>query len=87
MKIIKNMINLIIDSFTKCKLCTICTYFYYLFLWNVNSIDIKNAYKYLYKSDLRIEEAIEKISSLTEVSDEVTVMIDFLNQSSRGIVR
>jgi UDP-N-acetylglucosamine acyltransferase len=49
--------------------------------------NIKNAYKYLYKSDLRIEEAIEKISSLTEVSDEVTVMIDFLNQSSRGIVR
>ena len=49
--------------------------------------NIKNAYKYLYKSDLRIEEAIEKISSLTEISDEVTVMIDFLNQSSRGIVR
>ena len=49
--------------------------------------NIKNAYKYLYKSDLRIEEAIEKMSSLTEISDEVTVMIDFLNQSSRGIVR
>ena len=49
--------------------------------------NIKNAYKYLYKSDLKIEEAIEKISSLTEISDEVTVMIDFLNQSSRGIVR
>ncbi len=49
--------------------------------------NIKNAYKYLYKSDLRIEEAIEKISSLTEISGEVTVMIDFLNQSSRGIVR
>ena len=46
-----------------------------------------NAYKYLYKSDLRLEEAVEKMSLLSEISDEVTIMIDFLNQSSRGIVR
>lgn len=49
--------------------------------------NIKNAYKYLYKSDLRIEEAVQKMSLLSEISDEVTIMIDFLNQSSRGIVR
>ena len=49
--------------------------------------NIKNAYKYLYKSDLRLEEAVEKMSLLSEISDEVTIMIDFLNQSSRGIVR
>lgn len=49
--------------------------------------NIKNAYKYLYKSDLRLEEAVEKMSLLSEISDELTIMIDFLNQSSRGIVR
>ena len=49
--------------------------------------NIKTAYKLLYTSDLRLEEAQEKISSLDEVADELQVMLDFLQASTRGIIR
>ncbi len=49
--------------------------------------NIKTAYKYLYKSELRLEEAQEKISGLNEDSNELQVKINFLKASSRGIVR
>ena len=49
--------------------------------------NIKTAYKLLYTSDLRLEEALEKISGLDEVSNELQVMLDFLQASTRGIIR
>ena len=49
--------------------------------------NIKTAYKLLYSSDLRLEEAQEKISGLDEVSNELQVMLDFLQASTRGIIR
>ena len=49
--------------------------------------NIKTAYKLLYTSDLRLEEALEKISGLDEVSNELQVMLDFLQASKRGIIR
>ena len=49
--------------------------------------NIKNAYKLLYKSDLRLEEAQEKISGLDEVSNELQVMLEFIQASTRGIIR
>jgi len=49
--------------------------------------NIKTAYKLLYSSDLRLEEAQEKISGLDEVSDELQVMLNFLQASTRGIIR
>ena len=49
--------------------------------------NIKIAYKLLYTSDLRLEEASEKISGLDEVANELQVMLDFLNTSTRGIIR
>jgi len=49
--------------------------------------NIKNAYKLLYTSDLRLEEAQEKISALDEVSNELQIMLDFLDTSTRGIIR
>ena len=49
--------------------------------------NIKTAYKLLYTSDLRLEEAQEKISGLNEVANELQVMLDFLNTSTRGIIR
>ena len=49
--------------------------------------NIKNAYKLLYNSDLRLEEAQEKISGLDEVSNELQIMLDFLDASTRGIIR
>ena len=49
--------------------------------------NIKNAYKLLYNSDLRLEEAKEKISGLDEVSNELQVMLEFIQASTRGIIR
>ena len=49
--------------------------------------NIKTAYKLLYTSDLRLEEAQEKISGINEVANELQVMLDFLNTSTRGIIR
>ena len=49
--------------------------------------NIKAAYKFLYTSNLRLEEAQEKISGLNEVANELQVMLDFLNASTRGIIR
>ena len=49
--------------------------------------NIKIAYKLLYTSDLRLEEASEKISGLDEVANELQVMLDFLQVSTRGIIR
>ena len=49
--------------------------------------NIKTAYKLLYTSGLRLEEAQEKISGLNEVANELQVMLDFLNTSTRGIIR
>ena len=49
--------------------------------------NIKNAYKLLYNSDLRLEEAQEKISGLDEVSNELQVMLEFIQASTRGIIR
>ena len=49
--------------------------------------NIKTAYKLLYTTDLRLEEAQEKISGLNEVANELQVMLDFLNTSTRGIIR
>ena len=49
--------------------------------------NIKTAYKLLYSSDLRLEEAQEKISGLDEVSNELQVMLNFLQASTRGIIR
>ena len=49
--------------------------------------NIKNAYKLLYKSDLRLEEAQEKILGLNEVSNELQVMLEFIQASTRGIIR
>ena len=49
--------------------------------------NIKTAYKFLYTSGLRLEEAQEKISGLDEVSNELQVMLDFLQASTRGIIR
>ena len=49
--------------------------------------NIKTAYKLLYTSDLRLEEALEKISDLHGVANELQIMLDFLNSSTRGIIR
>lgn len=49
--------------------------------------NIKDAFRILYRSGLRLEEAREKIDALGEGNPEVAVFADFLKHSERSIVR
>lgn len=48
---------------------------------------IRKAYKILYKSNLRLEDAIEEIEDLAGESDEVSTMVSFLRNVTRGLLR
>lgn len=49
--------------------------------------DIQNAYRYIYQSDLNNTKAIEKINAKIDMTDEIQVIVDFINNSERGIIR
>lgn len=48
---------------------------------------VKQAFRMLYRSDLRLEEAQEQIKTLATMHPELKCMDTFLAQSTRGIVR
>jgi UDP-N-acetylglucosamine acyltransferase len=48
---------------------------------------IKQAYKLMFRSGLRMEEALGQISSDLGESPELTVFLDFIRNSQRGIAR
>ena len=48
---------------------------------------IRNAYKIIYKMNLRLEDAIEKMEDMASDSKQLTDMIIFLRNVSRGILR
>lgn len=48
---------------------------------------IRNAYKMIYKMNLRLEDAIEHIEALANDSPELTEMVNFLRNVRRGILR
>lgn len=48
---------------------------------------IRKAYKILYKSNLRMEDAIEEMEDLAGECDEISNMVSFLRNVSRGILR
>ena len=49
--------------------------------------NIKTAYKNLYMSELRLEEAISQIEKINDISGEIKLFIEFLKLTTRGIVR
>lgn len=49
--------------------------------------NIKRAYKILYRSELRLEEATMKLRELAASQPEVAVMVEFLETSERSITR
>ena len=49
--------------------------------------NIKNAYRVLYRSDLRLEEALQQLQQLGETQPEVAIMARFLEKSERSITR
>lgn len=48
---------------------------------------IRRAYRALYRSGLKLQEAITELESMAEESPDVEVMVEFLRRTSRGIVR
>jgi UDP-N-acetylglucosamine acyltransferase len=48
---------------------------------------IKKAFNLLYKSDLRLEQAVKEMESLAVNQTAVQLMVDFINDSTRSIVR
>ena len=50
-------------------------------------LNIKRAYKALYRNGLSLEEAKSELISMSRDCPEVSIMADFLNHSTRGIIR
>jgi UDP-N-acetylglucosamine acyltransferase len=48
---------------------------------------IKKAYRLLYKSDLRLEEALIEMQKLADEQPSVQIMVDFIHSSTRSIAR
>lgn len=48
---------------------------------------IKNAYRALYRKNLKVEQAIEEIKLLADSHPPVALFLEFLERSERGIVR
>jgi len=48
---------------------------------------LRKAYKIIFRQGLRIEEAIDAVSLLSEDSKVISTMIDFIKSSERGIAR
>lgn len=49
--------------------------------------NIKTAYKNLYMSNLRLDEAINEIKKIDDISGEMNLLVEFLSHATRGIVR
>jgi len=50
-------------------------------------LQIKRAYKALYKSKKSLQEATEVLEAMAAETSEVQIMVDFIKQSSRSIIR
>ena len=50
-------------------------------------LQLKRAYKTLYKSSLTLEEAKVKLSEQQKECPEIGILLEFLNSSTRGIIR
>lgn len=49
--------------------------------------NIRQAYKYLYRSGLRMEEAEQRLANIEQESDELNVLTQFLDKQEGGIIR
>jgi UDP-N-acetylglucosamine acyltransferase len=49
--------------------------------------NLKNAYRVLYRSGLRLSEATVKLAELARTQPEVQPLVDFLGTTTRSIVR
>lgn len=50
-------------------------------------LQIKRAYKVLYRNGNRVEEALKIIEEMAQETPQLTLLVDFLSNSQRGIIR
>jgi len=48
---------------------------------------LKKCYRYIYRSNLNLSQAVKKIESEMEITPEVRIVLDFIRRSERGIIR
>lgn len=48
---------------------------------------LKKAYTILYRSDLNVSQALERIGAELPAADEITLFVDFIKGSERGIIK
>jgi UDP-N-acetylglucosamine acyltransferase len=48
---------------------------------------LRNAYRTLYRSGLRLEDAVERLAAAAKDQPEVQLLVDFIPQSTRSLVR
>jgi UDP-N-acetylglucosamine acyltransferase len=49
--------------------------------------NLKNAYRLIYRADLRLEQALEELRPLVGEQPELAILVEFLGASARGLVR
>lgn len=49
--------------------------------------NIKNAFRTLYRADLKLAEALEKLRATAATQPEVAMLVDFIGRSTRSLVR
>src|SRR5882757_2040307 len=49
--------------------------------------NIRNAYRVLYRSDLKLADALEKLQPLADTRSEIKAFVDFIRHSTRSLVR
>jgi UDP-N-acetylglucosamine acyltransferase len=49
--------------------------------------NIKNAYRVLYRSDLKLEDAVVKLKAMAAEHEELRIFVDFIGKSTRSLVR
>ena len=50
-------------------------------------LNIRRAYRVLYRSSLKLEEAVERLEETAASQPEIRIFVDFIKRSSRSIVR
>jgi UDP-N-acetylglucosamine acyltransferase len=48
---------------------------------------LKKAYKLIYRSDLNVTQALERVTSELEQTPEITMLVDFIRNSVRGLTK
>ena len=49
--------------------------------------NLKNAYRVLYRSDLKLADAVEELKTRVAAQPELKIFVDFIGESTRSLVR